>query len=448
MAAADDSRAAVRTGPREWYLVAVIVTALILSAMDRHVLILLVAPIQHDLRLSDTQMGVLQGWAFIGLHALATLTIGWLASRFSRRLLLGAGILFWSAMTAGCGLGTSFHALLASRAGVGIGEAVIIPTGYTLVGDRFPTEQRGKVMGILSAASVMGGGAALIAGGAILAWIGPDPLVFPFLGKLEPWQMTFVLLGLLGIPVALLTLALPRDRVGGRSAAAPLSGQTNLNLRTHLGKSRMIFIGIFGTNLLNGVIGIGITAWTPTVMIRKFGTSTQYAGFLTGTALMIGGIVGSFLITAWSDRWVRVAGPAGRLRYHPRIFAAILVTIATYAFAPNPQSVAVAFGVMMTLVGGIFGTNFTAAQDFTPQLLRPRMIALLQFVGTVGSYAIGPVAIAVVTDHVFRNPQRLADSIFLVGGVLAATAFVLGCALSRSLEAVDKSMDEQRLTLP
>jgi hypothetical protein len=76
------------------------------------------------------------------------------------------------------------------------------------------------------------------------------------------------------------------------------------------------------------------------------------------------------------------------------------------------------------------------------------MIALLQFVGTVGSYAIGPVAIAVVTDHVFRNPQRLADSIFLVGGVLAATAFVLGCALSRSLEAVDKSMDEQRLTLP
>jgi hypothetical protein len=50
---------------RAWYALAVLTVALMVSTIDRSILSLLVGPIKHDLGVTDTQMSLLLGMAFV-----------------------------------------------------------------------------------------------------------------------------------------------------------------------------------------------------------------------------------------------------------------------------------------------------------------------------------------------------------------------------------------------
>jgi sugar phosphate permease len=55
---------------RAWYAVAVLTVCYTLSFVDRQILAFLVGPLKHDLHLSDTQIGLLQGLAFAVFYTL------------------------------------------------------------------------------------------------------------------------------------------------------------------------------------------------------------------------------------------------------------------------------------------------------------------------------------------------------------------------------------------
>ena len=110
-----------------WYALGILVVAFIFSFIDRIILAMLVEPLKQDLGLTDTQLGVLQGLAFAVFYAAVGLPIGRLADRYSRRAIIGWGILLWSVMTAVCGLARNFWELFLARVGVGVGEAALSP---------------------------------------------------------------------------------------------------------------------------------------------------------------------------------------------------------------------------------------------------------------------------------------------------------------------------------
>src|SRR5215471_11940181 len=150
-----------------WYVVLILMICYTVSFIDRQILSLLVGPIQKDLGISDFRMGLLQGLAFAVFYTLLGLPMGRLADRRNRRNLVAVGIFFWSLMTALCSFAKTYLSLFLARVGVGVGEATLGPSAFSLIADYFPRERLAKALSVYSAGIFIGAGMALIVGGAV-----------------------------------------------------------------------------------------------------------------------------------------------------------------------------------------------------------------------------------------------------------------------------------------
>src|SRR5689334_13022129 len=83
-----------------WYVVIILAIASALSYLDRQVITLVVEPIKQDLTLTDFQVSLLMGPAFVLFYVTMGLPLGWMADRYPRRILIAAGIFLWSLATA------------------------------------------------------------------------------------------------------------------------------------------------------------------------------------------------------------------------------------------------------------------------------------------------------------------------------------------------------------
>ena len=108
---------------RSWALVAFLLSAMILSVVDRFGLSLMIDPIKGDLHLTDRDFGLLNGVAFGLFFAALGIPLGWLSDRWSRKGVMALGVAMWTLATAACGLAHSFPELLIARIVVGAGEA-------------------------------------------------------------------------------------------------------------------------------------------------------------------------------------------------------------------------------------------------------------------------------------------------------------------------------------
>ena len=91
--------------------------------IDRQLLSILQESIKLELALSDSQLGLLTGFAFAIFYVTAGIPIARWADRSNRRNIVAMAIGLWSLMTAISGLAQNYTQLLAARIGVGVGEA-------------------------------------------------------------------------------------------------------------------------------------------------------------------------------------------------------------------------------------------------------------------------------------------------------------------------------------
>ena len=191
-----------------WTTLAILFLAYISSFVDRMIISLLVEPIKKDFQISDTQVSLLLGLSFAIFYCLAALPIGRLVDIWSRKKIVTVGITLWSFMTALCGLAQNYTQLFLARIGVGVGEASLAPAAYSMLADSFPPKKLGLAMGVFTMGTAVGAGLALIIGGAIISFVtgesGENISLFG-IGFLSGWQWVFVLVGLPGLFIALLT---------------------------------------------------------------------------------------------------------------------------------------------------------------------------------------------------------------------------------------------------
>ena len=110
----------------------------VLNFYDRQALAAILEPLRHEFSLSDTQLGGLST-LFTVVFALAGLPLGHLADTHSRRGLLAVGMAVWAgADRHGGRWRRAMRMLLATRLGVGIGEAVCAPAATSWIGDLVP----------------------------------------------------------------------------------------------------------------------------------------------------------------------------------------------------------------------------------------------------------------------------------------------------------------------
>jgi len=136
--------------------------------VDRQIIFSLFPAIRRDFGLSFEQLGYL-ATAFTVVLALGSFPLGMLADRVSKRAVISAGVLFWSAATFFSGLAGSFRSLLAARSLVGVGEAAYYPAGAAVISASFPAEIRARVQGAFDIGMFFGGAVGLAVIGSI-AW--------------------------------------------------------------------------------------------------------------------------------------------------------------------------------------------------------------------------------------------------------------------------------------
>lgn len=413
-----------------WYGVGVLMFAYTLSFVDRYVIALLIEPIQRDLALTDTQIGLLSGLAFAIFYTTLGIPIGRLADRLDRRRIIAVGIFCWSLMTAACGLARNFWQLFLARVGVGVGEAALSPAAFSLIADSFPPHRLGRALSVYSVGVFFGSGLAFIIGGAIINLVANAADVsLPLLGKIRPWQLTFLLVGVPGMLVGawVLTLREPGRRSPGGMAKAGRPGEpvSVVGLLRFMGTAWRAYGAHFLGFALLVLVFNAIVIWSPTFFGRAHGMAPGDAGFALGVILMAFGCSG-IVAGGWcADALGRSGHTDGTMRVG--IIAALGVTPFTIAL-PFASSVGAALTVycpLMFFSSFGFGAAAAALQLITPNAMRGQVSAIyLFFINLVGIGA-GPLLVGLATDAVFLNPAAVGYSIALVAGTAAPLAAIV-----------------------
>ncbi len=441
MAAPDVTRADATAAPAAlWFAVAILVAAYAVSFLDRQIIGLLVEPLKRDLGINNTQVGILQGPAFGVFYAVLGLPLGWLADRVHRVRLIGAAILLWSIMTMACGFATSFGALLAARFGVGVGEAALVPAAVSLLADWFGPGRRALPLSVFTSGVSLGAGLALVLGGIFINYALHGAADFPLIGAWltarHPWQIVFMLSGMVGVPVgaAVFTLREPRRASRRGENAHP---ELFAGLR-YLRKKRAFFLPMLVATSSLYILSNAVFAWAPTLFMRRFGWSAPEVGRFVGTAVMTCAILGNVLSGVFTGVLERRGARDAALRVMAAgawlmLSASLSLPLLSTAGAAMAGVMVLYFAVALT-----FGIATTAFVSVTVPQLRGQVVALYLLLGNLVGLGLGPLIVGALMDHGGATLRQIGPALSLVCSAVALpSALLLQRARNAFLRALD-----------
>lgn len=411
-----------------WTAVAVLFLLYILSMLDRNMITLLALPIQQDLQISDVQLSLLYGVAFALFYCTAVLPLGWAIDRYRRRNMIYWSVTWWSASAALCGLATNFPTLFAARAGVGAGEAVLIPGSNSILSDLFPPDRLALPLSVYAVGAKVGQSLSLLIGGALTTMIAPAAVyLLPLVGaQVKGWQLIFLIVGIPGFLLAFLIFCFPEPlrrfhATGGeRRGYAPYF--------RFIAQHKRLFIAHHLGYLLFLAVSLALTSWAPAFLLRAHGMSVVEVGTLLGGALLIGSLIGMPLHGLIVDRLFRRGMVDAHLRYMI-VVAALATPVAIVTFAVDDSMISVVgIGLFMCILSAYSSLPMVALQLLVPGDLRGKAASVLLLSGMIGM-SLGPTAVAVLTDLVFADPARVGDGIAVCTAVLLPLA-ALACAVA------------------
>jgi len=429
-------------------MVGILLLAYISSFIDRQLLTLLVEPIQQDLALSDTQFSLLAGAAFSLFYMSMGIPLGWLADRYSRRMIIAIGVFFWSLMTAITGLADTFAKMFGARMGVAVGEAALSPAAFSLIADSFPPEQRGSAIAVYTMGAYIGAGLALIIGGSAVSLIAAlPPINFPVVGALAPWQTTFILVGLPGFLIAAAVLLIREPIRQGVLRAAPDFAVLKGGMLWWFLRSRwQALVLVTMAYSLFGMAPIGYMMWVPAIMYRRFEMDALQVGLIYGTILLVFSTAGVYAGGRFADWLTRRKCKDAAVRAAMYIF----VCGTPFAIAAPLMPGVTGFTVMLAFASFFFGAVQSlpglSLQLIAPNQLRAQIIAIYFMVGNLIAMGIGPTLIAVISDYVLEERGNIALSLSIVSSIvmpLSALLMLLGLRYYRNSVDQAQSWDDK-----
>jgi len=268
------------------YVISILWVVMLLRFVDLQIIAVLLEPIRREFQVDDTYLGLLTGFAFAIFYGTLGIPIAWLADRSNRRNIIAAALGLWSAMTAVCGMATSFATLFLARVGVGVGEAGGQPPAYSLVADYVPREKRSSVFAILNSAVPVGVFVGFILGG----WV----------SELYGWRAAFLVVGVPGVLLAVLIRFTLREPPRGFSEqrSGIIQPEPVLESFKRLWSVRAYRHLVLATSIFTmGAIGSGI--WIPSFFVRVHGMNVAEVGtwlaFIYGGGGLVGTTLGGFL---------------------------------------------------------------------------------------------------------------------------------------------------------
>ena len=153
--------------PRRWWTLAVLCLSLLVISLDNTILNVALPTLARDLDATGSQLQWMVD-AYVLVFAGLLLTMGSLGDRFGRKLALNAGFLIFGVGSILSAWSGSAEALIATRALMGVGGALIMPSTLSILTNVFPSEERGKAIAIWAGVAGLGVPLGPVLGGWLL----------------------------------------------------------------------------------------------------------------------------------------------------------------------------------------------------------------------------------------------------------------------------------------
>ena len=303
---------------------------------------------------------------------------------------MAIGVTLWASLTGIGGLAASYAMLMATRLGVGIGEAVCAPAAASWIGDLVPAERRARALAGFMMAVPVGGMLSFAIGGPVAQAFG--------------WRVALALAALPAVALvpAVLWLKEPARKQGpGGIPLAPLLALLKIPALWWIAASGAIanfVLYTFSTFLL-------------AFLTRFHGLSVAQAGLWTGIGSGAAGILGCLAAGVYGDRIIR-ARHNGRLL----LAAAAALGAAPLAFAAIRMpagSAAAAIALIMAAYGLLqmyYGLTYAAIQDIVAPSLRGTAMAVYFMAMYLCGASFGPLVTGGLSDHFAREAAQAAGS--------------------------------------
>ena len=432
-----------RASSHAWWALALLTATYTFSFVDRQIVNLLVDPIRTDLELSDSQVSFLQGLAFALPYVLLSIPVGRIVDRANRIRVLIIGILIWTISCMMCGTANSFWQLGIARMGIGGGEASVTPASWSLLADYFPPEQRALPISIFLMGPYLGAGLSLLLGAEVISWAsGLGQIELPIVGVIAPWQLTFMLVALPGVVIALL-LPLLKEPVRQERLGTDAQAMTWKKVGQYIWPRRQLFGAyLLGSPFLVLVL-YALQAWIPSLLVRVHELDIVQAGRYYGTIALIAGSAGVLSGPVFA-RWLSHRVNAERAPLIV-IFISILVLIPFVIAAGLATSLTAALifisfaSYWVTFPLALFATGL---QNASPNELRGLMAGCYVLATNLIGLALGPSSVALVSDYVFQSDTAVGKSLALIAAIFLPLAALLvwrGLRAMRKIEAHEAS---------
>ena len=243
---------AVEAYPRRWWALAVLSLVLVVIGLDNLVVNVALPTLVRDLGASGSQLQWIVD-AYILVFAGLLLSMGSMGDRFGRKRALNAGLLVFVAGSMAAAVAGSADMLIATRALMGLGAALIMPSTLSIITNTFPEEERGRAIGIWAGVAALG----IVLGPVVGGWL---------LDRFW-WGSVF----LINVPVVAVALL----------AAWPLVPESRDPRATGLDPAGAL-LSIAGlVVLVYGIIEVPSNGWSDPVTLGSFGAAAALlAGFV------------------------------------------------------------------------------------------------------------------------------------------------------------------------
>lgn len=377
------------------YVLAVLSASYVINYLDRYVMTMLQRDIKAELGIGDAVMGLLLGPAFALLYTGLGVPVARLADRRSRRSLIAAGMVVWSAFTAFSGLARTAWQIAVARIGVGVGEAAGAAPAHSLIADYFPPERRATALSIFQVGVPIGQMLGTLIGGLLVAPLG--------------WRGVFLVVGLPGLAIALVLRTTVREpERPALAAAGPSPWRAFVELLASVGA--LLRIRTFACIAVGGafasIAGTGFGVWLPDMFVRSHHMSLRDFGMSYGLVNGAAGVAGTLVAGLLADRLARY-GPRWRLRVAAASVALSMPILIAICAVPDPR-----LAVWLSVPSGIVGAGyapvlFAVAQSLAPARFRAVASSVLILFITGGGMFLGPSAIGALSEFL---ALRLGDA--------------------------------------
>ena len=367
-----------------YYALGVLTLVYSFNFIDRQLLAILQEAIKEELELSDSQLGLLTGFAFAAFYVTAGIPIARWADRGNRRDIVALSLFIWSFMTAVSGFVLNYIQLLLARVGVGVGEAGGSPPSHSIISDIFPPERRAGAIGFYSTGVNVGILFGFLAGGWLNEFFG--------------WRVAFMVVGVPGILLAILVRMTLAEPVRGLSENRQASHENTafsdvLRVLWRCRSFRHLAMGA----ALNAFCGYSAANWTASFMIRSHDMATGELGTWLALILGGGGAIGVFGGGLLADR----LAPRDKRWYAwlPALTGLLALPFQVGIYMAGSPYTALMLAVFPGIVSNVYlGNTIATTHGLVGLRMRAMASAILFLILNIIGLGGGPWTIGVVSD--------------------------------------------------